>query len=289
MSRDRRQLCRATGHCRGRHANRGADQRPRLGANARGSASSMIVSVTAATIVAMGGGGFSMEPENPLLDDYLLSLAGTVKRPRICFVPTASGDSEEYIERFHQAFPPERAHASVLSLFRRDVADLHAFLLTQDVVYVGGGNTANLLAVWKLHGLGDALRGAARAGVILAGIGAGMNCWFEASVTDSLGPGLQALHAGLGMLSGSACPHYDGEAERRPTYLRLVAGGSLPGGYAADDGCALVFRNGELVEAVSSRPGARAFAVTRDGQGAIEARLPVRFLGRERSTGTAPG
>lgn len=222
------------------------------------------------TILALGGGGFSMEPDNPLLDDFLLSLAtrrrGAGDRPRVCFVPTAAGDSEEYGDRFVEAFA-ERAETSQLRLFHRhELDDLREHVLAQDVVYVGGGSTANLLAIWRLHGLDEVLREALAAGVVLAGVSAGMNCWFEGSVTDSFGP-LAALPDGLGLLPGSACPHYDGEEDRRPTYLDLVGSGELGDGYAADDGCALLFRDGELVEAVSSREGARAFRVHVAGGG----------------------
>lgn len=232
-----------------------------------------------ATIVAMGGGGFSLEPGNPLIDDFLVSLASS-RRPRVCFVPTASGDSEGYIERFRAAFPDERAETTVLSLFRRDVADLRSLVLTQDVLYVGGGNTANLLAVWRLHGLDLVLREALDAGVVLAGVSAGMNCWFEASVTDSFAPSLNPLNDGLGFLEGSACPHYDGEEDRRPAYLSFVATGTLPAGFAVEDGCALVFRDGELSEAVASRPQARAFLVSADGAAKVrEEPIPITYLG----------
>jgi peptidase E len=236
--------------------------------------------MTSGTVFAMGGGGFSMEPDNPLLDDFLLSLSPPGRLPRVCFVPTASGDAAGYVERFLEAFPGPRAEASVLSLFKREHADLRGFLLGQDVVYVGGGNTANLLALWRLHGLDAILREALAAGVVLAGLSAGMNCWFEASVTGSFGgDGLHPLEDGLGLLGGSGCPHYDGEELRRPTYLELVGAGRLPGGFAVDDGCGLVFRDGELVEAVSSRPGARAFRVDRSGDGVDETPLEVRYLG----------
>lgn len=220
-----------------------------------------------------------MESENPLLDDFLVSLA-SVRRPRVCFVPTASGDSEDYIQRFRAAFPDERAETTVLSLFRRNVQDLRSLVLAQDIVYVGGGNTANLLAVWRLHGLDRVLCEALDAGVVLAGLSAGMNCWFQGSVTDSFAPSLSPLNDGLGLLEGSACPHYDGEANRRPAYLRVVASGALPAGFAVDDGCALVFRGGELSEAVSSRRRARAFRVSADE--AAEAReepIPITYLG----------
>jgi dipeptidase E len=230
-------------------------------------------------IVAMGGGGFSMEPDNPLLDDYLLSLAPVGRLPRVCFVPTASGDSDGYSERFLAAFGPERAEATVLSLFNRTVADLDAFVLEQDIIYVGGGNTANLLAVWRVHGLDVALAKAYREGVVLAGISAGMNCWFESSVTDSFDTnGLAPLPDGLGLLSGSACPHYDGEALRRDTYLDLVQSG-FPAGHAAEDGVALHFTNGELTDVVSSRPQAAAYKITQGPTEASEQRLPVRYLG----------
>ena len=240
------------------------------------------------TILTMGGGGFSMEPENPLLDDFLLSLAtrrrGAGGLPKVCFVPTASGDAESYVDRFVEAFAG-RAETSSLRLFhlselaeQGEDIDLRAFVLAQDVIYVGGGSTANLLAVWRLHDLDDILAEAAEQGVVLAGISAGMNCWFESSVTDSFGP-LAGLPDGLGFLAGSACPHYDGEAERRPTYLDLVGTRALASGYAAEDGCALLFRDGALVEAVSSRPGARALRVRRTAMGVQEESLQVRFLG----------
>jgi len=230
------------------------------------------------TVVAMGGGGFSHDDDNGLLDDHLLSLARR-DRARVLFVPTASGDAESYVERFLAAFPESRADASVLRLFGREVGDLRTHVLDQDVVYVGGGNTANLLAVWRVHGLDAIFAEAHSAGIVLAGLSAGMNCWFEGSVTDSFGPTLQPLTDGLGLLAGSACPHYDGEEQRRPTYLQLVASGRLPDGYAAHDDCALVFDDGALVEAVASRDDARAFRVTREGDRAVETPLPVRMLG----------
>ncbi len=230
-------------------------------------------------IVALGGGGFSMEPDNPVLDDHVLALAG-VPRPRVLFVPTASGDSAEYIGQFYEAFPAERADAAVLTLFERTVDDLQALVLAQHVVYVGGGSTANLLAVWRLHGLDAVLREAYAAGVVLAGVSAGMNCWFAASVTDSFGPRLAGLPDGLGLLPFSACPHYDGEPQRRPTYERLVAAG-FPDGYAADDGAALVFTDGALTDVVASRAGAGGYRVERVDGGFRATPLPARLLTRE--------
>lgn len=229
-------------------------------------------------IVAMGGGGFSMESDNPLLDDYLLSLADSAK-PRVCFVPTASGDADSYIVKFYDAFGKGRSEPTHLSLFRRRVDDLRTFILDQEIIYVGGGNTANLLAVWRVHGLDEVLREAWSRGVILCGLSAGSVCWFEAGVTDSFGNQLRALPECLGFLPGSHCPHYDGEIERRPAYQRLVAQGGLPAGIAADDGVALKYNGTDLTEVVSSRPAARAWRVgLTDGQVYEEELLP-RYLG----------
>lgn len=228
-------------------------------------------------IVAMGGGGFSMEPRNLRLDDYVLGLAGK-RRPRVAFVPTASGDAESYVERFLRAFPKRRAQASVLRLFKREVRDLEAFVRAHDVIYVGGGNTFNLLAVWRAHGLDRILRRAWRAGVVMAGVSAGALCWFECGVTDSFGP-LAPLHDGLGFLPGSACPHYDGEPLRRPTYRRLVRAG-LPGGYALDDGAAAHFVGRRLHACVASREGARAYRVERRAGRVVELPRATRFLPR---------
>jgi peptidase E len=228
-------------------------------------------------IVAMGGGGFSME-ETPLLDDYVLRLTGQ-DRPRVCFVPTAAGDADNYLARFYRSFNADRCRASDLALFTRTIQDLRAFLLTQDVIYVGGGNTANMLAVWRVHGVDAILRGAWEAGIVLCGLSAGGLCWFEGGVTDSFGPPLAPLRDGLGFLTGSFCPHYDGEAQRRPTYQRLVAEGQIAAGYAADDGVGLHFVGADLAAVVSSRPNARAYRVERGGDAAEETALPTRYLG----------
>lgn len=232
------------------------------------------------TILALGGGGFSMSDEGPsVLDDFLLELTGA-SRPRVCFIPTASGDADGYSQQFERSFAG-RAETSVLSLFYHDpwgYAD-PTMLLEQDVVYVGGGSTANLLAVWRLHGLPDVLAQAAAQGVILAGVSAGMNCWFEGSSTDSFGP-LAPFSDGLGFISATACPHYLGEPGRREKYLDWVADGSLGNGYAVDEFTALLFRDGELQEAVSERTNRPAFRVERDDQQrAVEIEIPVRQLG----------
>jgi len=234
------------------------------------------------TVVAIGGGGFSSEPENPLLDDHVLAVAREKRgraRPRVCFLATASGDSPDYIANFYAAFA-RKAEATHLPLFVRAEMDIGAFLLEQDVVYVGGGNTENMMAIWRVHGVDIALRRAWESGVVMTGLSAGSLCWFETGTTDSFGKGLAALSGGLGFVPGSHSPHYDGEANRRPRYHQLVEEGALPAGYAADDGAALVFDGPDLVDVVTSRPDARAYRVEvgQDGR-ALETVLPVRYLG----------
>jgi dipeptidase E len=230
-------------------------------------------------LVALGGGGFSMEPDNALLDDFVLSLARRKRRPRICFIGTASGDSDAYIRRFYEAFPPARAAATHLTFFERKVRDLKSFVIDQDVIYVGGGSSANLLAVWRLHGLAKVLLAAWNQGVVMAGISAGAICWFEDGITDSFGKPYRALNDGLGFLRGACCPHYDGEKERRPALLRLIKRG-FPSTLALDDGAAVHFVGTRLVEAVSSRPLARAYQVRLVDGKVIEAPIPSRYLGK---------
>jgi dipeptidase E len=227
-------------------------------------------------IVAMGGGGFSSD--DGVLDRYVLSLVDA-RRPKVCFVPTASATVPTYVLRFLEAFPARSFEPTYLDLFDRTVADVAAFLGEQDVIYVGGGNTANMLAVWRVHGVDRALRGAWEAGVVCCGVSAGANCWFEASTTDSFLRGrADPLPDGLGFARGSFCPHYDGEPSRRPSYLGLVADGSLPDGFACEDFAAVHLVDGALDEAIASREGASAFRVRRGSDGAVEERLPTRTL-----------
>ena len=228
-------------------------------------------------IVAIGGGGFSTD--DGALDRYVLSFVDA-SRPKVCFVPTASSAVPVYVVRFLDAFPARSFEPTFLDLFERRVADVGSFLGEQDVIYVGGGNTANLLAVWRLHGVDAALRSAWEAGVVCCGVSAGANCWFESSTTDSFLIGhADPLLDGLGLVPGSFCPHYDAEPSRRPSYLRFVGDGTLPGGYACEDFAAVHLVDGALDEAVASREGARAFRVTRAEDGATEEPLPTRFIG----------
>lgn len=230
-------------------------------------------------IVAMGGGGWGMEPKNPLLDYYIYNLSDK-KEPKVCFIPTASGDSEEYIERFYQHFVPKPACLSHLSLFKPSTSDLRGLILDQDIIYVGGGNTKNLIALWKEWQLDSILRQAWSQGVILCGLSAGSICWFEEGVTDSI-PGKYTPLKCLGFLTGSNCPHYDGEVERRPSYHRLLSQGLIKEGYATDDGVALHFVGNHLINIVSSRPTAMAYLLKNEDGKVQESPLKPQYLGEQ--------
>jgi peptidase E len=224
-------------------------------------------------IVAMGGGGFGSG--NPMLDRYALSLVDA-DRPRVCFIPTASGDDAGYTLGFYQAYSGYGCDPHVLNLFNREVADIRSFLLGMDLIYVGGGNTANLLAVWRLHGVDAALGEAWHEGIVLCGLSAGANCWFEASTTDSFLLGdADPLLDGVGFLEGSFCPHYSSEPQRRAAYLKLVGTGGLPAGYACEDGSAVHFVGTDFHSAFSVDGDAAAYRVTRDGDRAVERPLPL--------------
>ena len=230
-------------------------------------------------IVAFGGGGFSMDAGNPLLDQYVLGLTG-VERPRVCFVPTASGDADHYVVRFYRTFAAFGCEPSHLSLFRRDrtaaTGDPGEHLLKQDLVYVGGGSVISLLGAWRAHGIDVALAEAWRRGVVLCGLSAGSLCWFSEAVTAFHGAP-QAVE-GLGLLPHSNCVHYDGEPCRRQEYRRFVRDG-MCAGYAADDGAALHFVGTDLHRVVASRPGKRGWRVALRGDRVVERKLPTVDLG----------
>jgi peptidase E len=224
----------------------------------------------AGTIVAMGGLSWEDE-ERRRLEDYFLSFARRRERPKVLFVPTAAAEQAEQTLWIYGQLAG-RADVSHVPFFPWPPENLRELALEQDVIYVSGGNTANALAVWRVHGFDAILREAWEAGVVLTGWSAGMICWFEAGVTDSFGPQLEGMRDGLGFLPGSACPHYDGEAERRPVYQRLVREGFQPG-LAADDCVALCFDGTELTEVATARAGSRAYRVSAEGEEAIEPRL----------------
>ena len=207
-------------------------------------------------IVAAGGLGDDSGAGR--LIRFVLGLSGK-ERPRVCLVPTASSELPDFMIRFYSELSPY-AECSHVSFFPWPREDLRDHVLSRDVIFISGGNTANMLAIWRVHGFDEILREAWEAGIVLAGSSAGMICWFD----------------GLGFVAGSACPHYDGEERRRPVYQELVAGG-FPAGVAADDGVGLHFVGTELKEAVSVLEGANAYRVESGRETTIEARQ----LGKE--------
>lgn len=229
-------------------------------------------------ILALGGGGFTTGEPSAALDALVLRLTRR-PLPRICFLPTASGDQREQVIRFQERFAAWPCRRSVLSLFHLADSriDPHAHLLSQDAIYVGGGSMRNLLAIWREHGIDETMRQAWLAGIVLAGVSAGAMCWFEGGVSRS--GGRPEPVPGLGLVPGSLSVHCDSEPERLRVYLRAVANQKLPPGYAADDSAALLFTGAELTACVASRDGARVRQVKLVGQAAVQSRMSIRLLG----------
>ncbi|TIC85943.1 peptidase E [Nocardioides sp. GY 10113] len=238
----------------------------------------------APTILATSGGvvpgartRWSVGP----LTSYAVDLAGVDARPpKVCFVATACGDATEVIRDFYDMAQQAGFAASHLQLFTMpNVEDVTAHLLDQDVVWVWGGSVAGLLAMWRLHGVDEAMRTAWEAGVVLTGVSAGSICWHAGGTTDSFGPALRPITDGLGLVPYSNGVHHDSEEQRRPLFQRLIGDGVLPAGYATDDGAGVLYRGTELAGAFSERQGAGAYFVERDaGGGVVETALDVRLL-----------
>jgi peptidase E len=229
-------------------------------------------------IIAMGGAAIQLDPDNLLLVDYFLRQTHK-PNPRVCFIGAAHGDADAGRLRFYAGFSRFACRPVHLPLFARTPRDLAGFILEQDAIFVGGGNTRSMLAVWREWELDRHLRAAWESGIVLGGASAGSICWFESGVTDSVAGALTAMPC-LGFLPGSNCPHYDSEKLRRPGYRSMVARGQLAAGFAADDGVALHFEGTRLKRIVSSLPKASAWRVEKSGKLAIETKLPARYLGR---------
>jgi len=219
-------------------------------------------------IITIGGENWMSEPDNLTLDRYLIQQTD-VERPKVCFLGQASGESPDYVINFYKMFTALNCIPSHLSLFKPHTADVEGFLMSQNVIYVGGGNTKSMLALWREWGLDRILRQAADAGTVLAGVSAGAICWFEQGLTDSI-PGKLTLLPCLGYLKGACSPHYDGEVNRRPSYQTLIGAGEMVTGVAFDDNAAGHYINGELVRVVSSRPNAKGYRVERTSEGVKE-------------------
>src|SRR5450755_681151 len=240
-------------------------------------------------IVAIGGGMLVSEGKVPLHMDYALRLTGRPE-PRICLLNTAGGDDPRWALLMYDRFAGHPARLTHLELFPMpNVEDPEDLLLSQDVIFVGGGSVANLVAVWRVHELDRILRAAWQAGIVLSGVSAGAICWFEGGTTDSFGTGLRPFTAGLGFLPGSYCPHYSSEPARRPVFRSLVADGTLPAGLACDDGAAAHFAGDSLAEMVTERPEALGYRVDPDDAGgAAETPLPARLLPGDQVAGGQP-
>ena len=228
-------------------------------------------------IIAMGGAALPPELDNLLLVDYFLKQTGR-RKPKVAFIGAAHGDADGGRLRFYAGFSQFACRPTHLPLFARTPRDLASFVLEQDAIYVGGGNTRSMLAVWREWELDRHLRAAWEAGVVLGGASAGSICWFEQGVTDSIAGALTSLDC-LGFLPGSNCPHYDSEPLRRPTYRKLVAGGKILEGIAADDGAALHFVDTDLVACVASRATAGGYRVRAESGTVTETPLSIRLLG----------
>ena len=231
--------------------------------------------------MAFGGlpGADSPAPSLRPYLDYLAGLSGTA-RPRTAVLATAGGDDPAAVERYCARLSGTGHQVAHLALFPMpNVTDPEDFLLSQDIIFAGGGSVANLAAVWRVHGLDRIMRQAWEAGIVLTGVSAGAICWFGGGTTDSFGPDLRPFTAGLGFLAGSYCPHYDSEPRRRPLFSSLVASGALPPGIACDDTAGAHYADGSLAAVVSGRPGAHGYRVEADGEGgARHERLPRQLL-----------
>jgi dipeptidase E len=228
-------------------------------------------------IIAIGGAAFSAEPRNLAIDRYILDQTKK-DRPNVLFIPTATGDADPYVAKFYAAYASLDARPLHLTFFQR-TPDLRRLISAQHAIYVGGGNTKSMLAVWRDWGLHDLLKEASASGAVLAGVSAGAICWFDQGVTDSWADALRPLD-GLGFIPGSCCPHYDSEADRRPSYHALLAQGRIKPGIAIEDGVAAHYRNGRLARVISARERSRAYHVTADAGVVREDPIPATVLER---------
>src|SRR5688500_6219079 len=235
-------------------------------------------------IVAIGGGGFLMERRTSLLDEFFVRTTG-MRSPRVCFISTGAGDPEEMLAKYYKAFFRLGCRPSHLAFFRKPrrgsvpLYQIEKRLLAQDAIYVGGGNTRSMLAVWREWGLDQILKKAWNSGVLLGGMSAGAICWFEYGATDSvLGPGRSSALPCLGFLPGSCSPHFDGEPHRRADFRRLISSGELPPGIGIDDGAAVLFRDRSISEVVSNKNGATAYRVAGESRSVTVEPLSVTPL-----------
>ena len=213
---------------------------------------------TTGQIIAIGGGGFGRNPNKPLIEEYIVKQSDNSK-PNILFIPTASAENKDYTVNFYKAFGQFNVSLSVLNFFQR-TPRLDSLINKQDIIYVGGGNTKSMIAVWKEWKLDKLLLKAYSKGVVLCGVSAGAICWFEKGITDSWASNLNIMDC-LSLLPGTCCPHYDSEPDRRPLVHKLIENGKMSDCYAVEDGSAIHFADGILKNSISFYKDSRSFLV----------------------------
>jgi len=229
-------------------------------------------------IVALGGGMFSMEPDNGLLDKYILDLVPK-ERPKICFMGTASHDGKEYRDMFHNFFKNQQCEPSHLSL-THPPKDIEEFIMDKDIIHVGGGNTTLIIDTWKKFGVDKIMKKAWEAGIILTGMSAGAICWFDDGITNP-SPGVLTRLPCLGLLNGSFCPHYDDRAELKSAFHKLILEGVIEEGFGVEDGAAVHFVGSEPIRVVTSRPGVTAYKVRKVRNKITDTPMKPVYLGKE--------
>ena len=217
-------------------------------------------------IIAIGGGGFGRNPNQRIIEKYILEQSPRSK-PKICFIPTASAEDKSYIVNYYKAFSQLNCEPTHLNLFER-TPNLRSVINKQDIIYVGGGNTKSMLAVWKEWKLDVLLRKAYEKGKILCGVSAGSICWFEKGITDSWASNLNVIDC-LGFVSGNNCPHYNSELNRRPSVHSFIDSGKLDRCYASDDGAALHFKNGKLFKSITFYKDSKSYLISKNKTGSI--------------------
>ena len=228
-------------------------------------------------IFGIGGDFFPAQWRRPLLREHLLTLSNK-SRPKVCYVGTATGDQPANIATFYQEFGRHDCETSHLSLYSPPQKDIRSYVMKHDIIYVGGGSTKNLIALWNEWGFSEIMREAWEAGIVLSGTSAGSICWVDDCITDSIPGGLTSLKC-TGLLKGSNSTHYGSHPDRPSTYRALISNGEVSDGIATDDHCALHYINDDLHEIVTQDPDARAYRVERDGNSYKETALEARYLG----------
>ena len=218
-------------------------------------------------IIAIGGGGFGGSPGQGIIEQYILNQTRK-KRPKICFIPTATGDNEAYKVNFYSTFTKLNCEPTHLDFFKR-TPDLKKLILNQDVIFVGGGNTKSMLAVWKEWKLDKILKEAYRNGKVMSGVSAGAICWFQNGITDSWASELKIMPC-LNFVRGTCCPHYDEEPERKPFVKNLLDRKKVKKIYAVDGGVALHIKNEENFKSVVFRKTKSSYAVSLERKNLIE-------------------